>query len=163
MTTQLGSRNVQFLLIPFLHCLLEIITSTFSINDLWFYFDQVSSFTWGFLFAVVFQDSFPLEFEIMGLFFQLLCELRFLKFKNICTRWVWQASKTCGKKKKKSKRRKKKKSEITARQQFHKFGKMVSCQFVFINCYIGNEAQSIEKMVGEQDQVNRLQSHPRKV
>lgn len=67
------------------------------------------------------------------------------------------------KRKKILKRRKKKKSEITARQQFHKFGKMVSCQFVFINCYIGNEAQSIEKMVGEQDQVNRLQSHPRKV
>lgn len=61
------------------------------------------------------------------------------------------------------KKKKEKKSEITARQQFHKFGKMVSCQFVFINCYIGNEAQSIEKMVGEQDQVNRLQSHPRQV
>lgn len=67
------------------------------------------------------------------------------------------------KKKKWKEKRKKKKSEITARQQFHKFGKMVSCQFVFINCYIGNEAQSIEKMVGEQDQVNRLQSHPRQV
>lgn len=63
----------------------------------------------------------------------------------------------------KKKEKGKKKSEITARQWFHKFGKTVSCQFVFINCYIGNEAQSIEKMVGEQDQVNRLQSHPRQV
>lgn len=66
------------------------------------------------------------------------------------------------KEKKILKRRKKKKSEITARQQFHKFGKMVSCQFVFINCYIGNEAQSIEKMVGEQDQVNRFAKPPQK-
>lgn len=71
--------------------------------------------------------------------------------------------KNLGEKKKKQKIRKKKKSEITARQQFHKFGKTVSCQCVFINCYIGNEVQSIEKMVGEQDHVNRLQSCSRQV
>lgn len=68
-----------------------------------------------------------------------------------------------GQKFKKKQRKKKKKSEITARQQFNKFGKRVSCQFVFINCYIGNEAQSIEKMVGEKDQVKGLQNHHRQV
>lgn len=36
----------------------------------------------GFFFAVVFQDIFPSELEIMRLFFQLLCALRFLKFKK---------------------------------------------------------------------------------
>lgn len=155
MTTQPGSTNVHFLLIAFLRCLLEIITSTFSINDLWFYFDQVSSFTRGFLFAVVFQDSFPLELEIMRLFFQLLCELRFLKFKNILNSMSLTGKQNLGQKFKKKKKIKEK-SEITGRQKFHKFWKRVSCQFVFINCYIGNEAQSIEKKVGEKDQVKWL-------
>lgn len=165
MTTQLGSKHTPFLLIAFLHWLLEIITSTFSINDLWFYFEQVSSFTQGFLFAVVFQDIFPSELEIMGLFFQLLCALRFLKFKKFELNEFDRQVKPWAKEKKKKwgggRKKKEEKSEITVRQKFHKFGKSVSCQFVFINCYIGNEAQSIEKMVEEKDQVNGLQNHHR--
>lgn len=125
----------------------------------------------GFFFAVVFQDIFPSELEIMRLFFQLLCALRFLKFKkfelNEFDRQVepWakeeKKKKGGGRGKEEKKKRKEEKSEITVRQKFHKFGKSVSCQFVFINCYIGNEVQSIEKMVEEKDWINGLQNHHR--
>lgn len=102
----------------------------------WPLYKTLSSLFW-------FHESFPQEFEIMRLLFQLLCELWFPKFQSFgkgklkkMIHCIWQAIKP------------EEKREITVRQKLHKFGRRDSCQCAyFINCYIGNEPQSTEEKV----------------